>query len=140
MFFWSLYTQESLQSPWFIQTPVPTECTPRFNIPTQKVFVVVPGELEGALEMLGKMVRALKYKADEVSFLEGTLERVDQLAECDEVKSLIFFGDQFPGPLGQAMNWAGHKMIKTYSLKNLQEKPELKKLTWSHLKTFAEIA
>lgn len=138
MNFWTQYIQDSLQSPWFIQPQGEvTEAT--WTVPTQKIFVLSEGLNDQAYEMLAKMVAALHYSADEVSFIENSEGKLAEIESLSGERKILFFGNQFPGRFGEAVHWAGHQVIQTHDLNSLQQNPALKKQTWAHLKLFATL-
>ena len=137
--FWDTYTRESLQSPWLID-PRPEGSVNLTQAWPSRLFVIEPGLPPGAYGMLHRMIGALKYKPAQVFILEGDEEKLKALEFQAEPRSLLFFGPHFPGDFGQVLDWSGHQILKTHSVKDLLEKEELKKETWNHLQLFRRLA
>lgn len=106
-------------------------------ITAEKVFVY-QGELSDlSSTMLNKMVTALKYASQSVCILAGSEAVLAELQTFSSPLRIVFFGETFPGRFGEALNWAGHQIVKTHDLTLLVEQPNLKGQTWNHLKLFA---
>ena len=134
MDFWSVYFEESLGSPWVVQSQTREEfvsSTPSADW----VFVTFPvGEHLKA--MMDRMVCALGYETYEVDFYNTSDTSLGFLEAWGEPKKVFIFGNQFSPCLGQPMDWYGHKIMVTHSLEVLEKTPRLKGETWSHLKAF----
>lgn len=113
------------------------EAVQEWGIPSKKVFVVESDLSDQGYEMLGKMVAALKFKPHEVSFVEDSEDLLTNLENLSDSKNILFFGETFPGHFGEIQNWFGHQVIQTHSMDRLLAKPNAKKATWAHLKTYA---
>ncbi len=160
MDFWSVFFKESLQNPcWEIfrgqvsvnggqerisgrmtdsratlfqggsKTPFPD---------TFRIFVFPPDTSAELHAMMEKMVSALGYKPDEVSFLGLSEKELDKIENSQGSRNILFFGDQYPGLFGEFVEWSGHKIMKTHGLDLLKEQPELKKKTWGHLQKYSQ--
>lgn len=145
MEFWQTYYTESLQTPWRLETlvePGQVEARETFFVEepeNAKVFAFLPTTNNDCLDMLKRMVLALKYSANEVTFLPIDSEQFESLHYWQSAKKILCFGESFPGQFGDFINWYGHKVMKTHSLENLQSQASLKKATWDHLKVYASL-
>ena len=141
MDFWSVFFDESLQSPWVIEpkkvADVQGETGVLVSTPYAFVFSGDPDQTTSV--MLSKMVLAIKLSPEEVTLAEWDGEEMNELKMVGEPKKILFFGSHFPGSFGQVRNWYGHQVIQTHSLSQLVSSPDLKKETWFHLKKFASL-
>lgn len=138
MEFWSEFIKESLYSPWLLKAVLESDAKP-WVLHNHKVFVVEAGLDNEASEMLQKMIAALKYKQEEVTVLESQAQLEENLQNLSESKKILFFGNDFPGHFGEFQNWSGHRILQTHSVADLLRRPELKKQTWQHLKSYASL-
>lgn len=137
MEFWREYYIECLQKPWMINAAkAPIAIAEPKN---SKVFLFSKSIDRDGLEMLHRMVQALKYQPEEVTFLALDPDDVEGLSQWQASKKVLCFGEGFPGQFGDFINWYGHRVMKTNSVENLLLQPALKKLTWDHLKAFASL-
>jgi DNA polymerase III psi subunit len=134
MDFWAAYREECLQNPWVVR---PVDDSPEAAAFHEKVFVYAEELSEATATMLSKMVAALNYQPEQVSLCWGHLQTLEQLQQDSRSLKVVFFGNQFPGTMGEAVHWAGHQVVQTHALETLLHEPSLKKQTWSHLKKFA---
>ena len=139
MEFWDQFIKESLQSPWVIRPEGAADSVESQWHPHTRIFVIENDLPDDAYQMLGKMVAALKYDPAAVLFLENLPGNMEALKGEVSDRILLFFGQDFPGQMGEAMNWSGHQIVKTHSVQSLLDNANLKKETWAHLKLFASL-
>lgn len=91
--------------------------------------------------MLQKMIKALHWKEGKDIVIVADSEKLwSEVPLWSEARALLIFDrHEGPGGWGQLKNWEGHQLMRTHSLKSMQEKPELKRETWKHLQEFAEV-
>lgn len=135
MSFWNVFTEESLQSPWVIGREGEGTAEPT----TALVFVVPEGVTSSQQSMMAKMIGALKLKSDQVTIFSTNDDEAHEIQSWSEPKRIMFFGENFPGDSGQAINWFGHQTMKTHSLSDLEAQVELKKETWAHLQAYRSL-
>ncbi len=136
MEFWQVYQKESLSSPWLI-APQQIENNLQTWPDQSLLFVIEPTQDPELLEMAQKMRSAIKLTERLLAITEVHPNDLANFKNDVFLKKMIFFGSDYPGLLGEIIHWQGHQVMKTYSLMELQNHPELKKETWSHLKQFA---